>query len=908
MSLPELQAGGNLVPEQHLYIERPEDAQLLELLERNEYCNVLSSRQVGKSSLVTRTSAALATRGYSVVIIDVAGTLGSPVSADEWYSGLLEEIARQIGVPIDVGRWWADAPQATPNQRLRRFFREILLPNTESGLVVFLDEIDHTLKFDYTDDFFTAIRSMYNDRAREPLYRRLAFCLVGVATPNELIKNRRTTAYNIGRTLELSDFDRKRNDLGVLVPLLSEEPTQGSAILDAVLSWTSGHPFLTVRLCEAFREQGGRSPEDVDRIALNAYRDIEHSGSDVHFQQITRFLAERLDDGPATLALYERVLNGHPERDKPTIYHAQLKLSGLVKRNDRGLLEVRNRIYARVFDLAWAERSQPRRTMERYRQSAVGAFVLLLAVAVYQVSIAPMRGAMADALSELRATSDEGVARARYSALRGEDLPIWLRWTAIGYADEADTAIRNFWRKRARMLEDRAFNALRAGRVEEALLLGAAAAVKTGGALPQRLADVYNASGLERLVASVVGLCDANQEQSILDGCYGRLLEDESALLVVPAELSLFPVRVVDMTTGSVVATHHIERGPRIRVLNDATGFFTVGRGKVSLVQLPTGAEIEQMALVVRHGLFMNLDTPGLAPPQITAARNLVGGLRECSRGLTQVDAVGFALAGTVAIADHGSILICDVNTHSRIAIASLPHEAPPRTRSINVVAVSPRGNYVYAEDSTAATDVRSDIYDARTGRHVYRASGFVQFSTDDGLFIVQDGSRATVVSTKDFKSIASLGFVLYPQIVQGNRLAIAVLPRGTLSPEGRDTVVVDIASGAGRATLGKGFVAFVSSSGHRVTVTDARGATFRVWDVSDLTDGTAMPRSAGSARDRWRQWQLKFGLTLNENDDAVPLAQRALEDPDVHRQGRTAPPITVHDIGGWEGPPLSPN
>ena len=63
MSQPRLQAGGTLNPRRDLYIERPEDAQLLELLPDGQYVNVLTSRQMGKSSLMVRTAEALAKRG-----------------------------------------------------------------------------------------------------------------------------------------------------------------------------------------------------------------------------------------------------------------------------------------------------------------------------------------------------------------------------------------------------------------------------------------------------------------------------------------------------------------------------------------------------------------------------------------------------------------------------------------------------------------------------------------------------------------------------------------------------------------------------------------------------------------------------------------------------------------------------
>src|SRR6185436_17375008 len=53
---------------------------------------------------------------------------------------------------------------------------------------------------------FAAIRECYNRRSEEPEYGRLTFCLVGVATPADLIRDTRTTPFNIGRRIELRDF------------------------------------------------------------------------------------------------------------------------------------------------------------------------------------------------------------------------------------------------------------------------------------------------------------------------------------------------------------------------------------------------------------------------------------------------------------------------------------------------------------------------------------------------------------------------------------------------------------------------------------------------------------------------------------------------------------------------------
>ena len=215
-----------------------------------------------------------------------------------------------------------------------------------------------------------------------PAYERLTFCLIGVAWPNELIKDRRTTPYNVGSTLELRDFDLARDDLTPLIDALGANPEQGRRLIERVLYWTGGHPYLTARLCASLREIGAQAPEDVDRRVDDGFRSLERVSGDVHFQQVLRFLETRVANGLATFGLYEKILKGARERDQPAPAHTELKLSGLVKRDEEGCLVVRNRIYERLFDRRWIESTRPRRALRTYRRYAIAAGIALLIGAV----------------------------------------------------------------------------------------------------------------------------------------------------------------------------------------------------------------------------------------------------------------------------------------------------------------------------------------------------------------------------------------------------------------------------------------------------------------------------------------------------------------------------------------------
>jgi len=353
----ELQIGGAVPLDTGIYIVRRTDAELLRALRQGEYCNVICPRQMGKTSAIVRIQSELTNESYRAAYIEIAGRLGTPSSGAQWYLGLLSELNSQFELGCDVAAWWAASGEPTTNQKLLAFFRDEILSLHPDRFVVFLDEIDHSLNLPYSDDFFLAIRSLYNDRAAKRDLRRLTFCLVGVFTPNELIKRQRTTVYNVGRTFELHDFDPGRDDLSPLASFLSKDVARGSQLLQAVLAWTGGQPYLTVSVCHKVVAAGIDSAERVNRLVedvfLTGERPLE-GHDDTHFENISRFLAQRVSAPLETADLYQRILRGDNEPDSPTAPVVALKLSGLVKANRDGRLVVRNRIYLRRFDADWA--------------------------------------------------------------------------------------------------------------------------------------------------------------------------------------------------------------------------------------------------------------------------------------------------------------------------------------------------------------------------------------------------------------------------------------------------------------------------------------------------------------------------------------------------------------------------
>src|SRR5215471_11336031 len=78
--------GGTLRRDAACYIERSADRQLFVALQKQEVCYVLTSRQMGKSSLMVRTAGRLRDAKVAVAVLDLT-SLGQNLTIEQWYNG-----------------------------------------------------------------------------------------------------------------------------------------------------------------------------------------------------------------------------------------------------------------------------------------------------------------------------------------------------------------------------------------------------------------------------------------------------------------------------------------------------------------------------------------------------------------------------------------------------------------------------------------------------------------------------------------------------------------------------------------------------------------------------------------------------------------------------------------------------
>jgi prepilin-type processing-associated H-X9-DG protein len=149
--------GGNLPLNAPSYVERQADRDLYEGLTRGEYCYVLHARQMGKSSLMVRTTTRLRSEGAAVAAFELTA-LGQNLTAEQWYDGLLSRIGRELDLEEELEEYWLEHERQSPLQRWLGALEHVVLSREPGRIVIFLDEIDAVRSLPFsTDEFFAAL-------------------------------------------------------------------------------------------------------------------------------------------------------------------------------------------------------------------------------------------------------------------------------------------------------------------------------------------------------------------------------------------------------------------------------------------------------------------------------------------------------------------------------------------------------------------------------------------------------------------------------------------------------------------------------------------------------------------------------------------------------------------------------
>ncbi|GEM_PF-1902363 len=254
---------GTMEPDSRFYMERPADAIALKEIEgQGIIVTIKAPRQMGKSSLLYRLMDAAKKLGKRVALLDFQQFDEQDLAqADVFYREFCRFISDELDLDDDTEKYW-QRPTGN-NRRCTRYFKQHILPHLNAPLLLAMDEVERVFNTPFKNDFFGMLRSWYND----PDFKNLNLALVTSTEPHLFIESHTQSPFNVGRTVELTDFSfeqvqelNRRHDSPFNL-------TEAKQLYDLL----HGHPYLT-RLALYVVAQGQFTPLELFQQATQNYQ------------------------------------------------------------------------------------------------------------------------------------------------------------------------------------------------------------------------------------------------------------------------------------------------------------------------------------------------------------------------------------------------------------------------------------------------------------------------------------------------------------------------------------------------------------------------------------------------------------------------------------------------------------
>ncbi|HEY9607996.1 AAA-like domain-containing protein [Allocoleopsis sp.] len=302
------------------YVERvPHEALCYkEILHPGALIRIKAPRQMGKTSLMARILYHAKEQGYRTVPLSFqhadAEVFSSLNQLLQWFCA---RITRKLRLPHKVEDYWTETFGSKDN--CTDYFQDVLLSDSDSPLVLGLDEVDRVFQYPtIADDFFGLLRAWYEEAGYgdSNLWEKLRLVVVH-STEVYVPLNVNQSPFNVGLPIELPEFTREQ----------VQDLTQRHGLnwtlaqVGQLMSIVGGHPYL-VRVALYHMATG--------QLTLDQLLTIAPTEAGLYGDHLRRHLWH-LQQNPDLAVAFTKVVTTHEPVELESVLAFKLHSLGLVQ-------------------------------------------------------------------------------------------------------------------------------------------------------------------------------------------------------------------------------------------------------------------------------------------------------------------------------------------------------------------------------------------------------------------------------------------------------------------------------------------------------------------------------------------------------------------------------------------------
>ncbi|MEH1997122.1 AAA-like domain-containing protein [Nostoc sp.] len=302
------------------YVERvPYEAQCYEaILQPGELLRIKAPQKMGKTWLKDKLLSNLAAEGFRTVGLSFQlADIEILTNLDRFLRWFCTNVTSKLGLPTQLDDYW-DRENLGSKMSCTVYFKEYLLKQADTPLVLFLDDVDWI--FPYTEisaEFFSLLRSWYDEGRSSNIFTRLRVVLIH-STQDYIRLDIERSPFNVGICIELSDFSQQQ------VQNLAQQYglDWDAAQVEQLMKMVGGYPFLV--------QQALSHLKNHQHITLNEFLETAPKQSGIYGNYL-RPLLSVLQENLQLASAFKKVVTA--------IQSVQLESQQAYKLHSMGLVE-----------------------------------------------------------------------------------------------------------------------------------------------------------------------------------------------------------------------------------------------------------------------------------------------------------------------------------------------------------------------------------------------------------------------------------------------------------------------------------------------------------------------------------------------------------------------------------------